>query len=259
MDTGHGGGDEKKCREASTDAKKPLKGVLTGSCGGILREWLGTEEKERCVMGRDVKELMEGGPMGGHGGMCSERLATGEEKHGVGRRLETDRAGEDLPTVVKTNLPMPWAIGTRLVIIALILLHFCGGAQALHLPIRGLPRRGTPSDSLPGAGHGLAVAWGCAFSSSTGAGCGLAEALGCDSLGRTAAPLRAVEDKHNYTSLLTGGEMLQQHAWIPQRALLQDGKGQDSSALLRALGGAIMSTRPQPLTLDLQASYPAAW
>ena len=61
-------------------------------------------------MSRDVKELMEGGPMGGHGGMCNERLVTEEEKHGVDRRLETNRAGEDLPTVVKTNLPVPWAV-----------------------------------------------------------------------------------------------------------------------------------------------------
>ena len=36
--------------------------------------------------------------------------------------------------------------------------------------------------------------------------------------------------------------MLQQRARTPQRALWQDGKGQDSSALLRALGGAIMYT-----------------
>jgi len=178
------------------------------------------------------------------------------------------------------------------VILALILLHFCGGAQALHLPIRGLPQRGRPPDSLPGAGRGLAVAWGCAFCPSTGAGCGLAAALGCESLGQTAAPplravehkhnctslftrgerlqqsaglgrgrpsdsstgagrdlaaalgcvpqrqaaatpLRVVESKHNCTSLLTVGEMLQQRAWIPQRALLQAGTGQDSSALLR--------------------------
>ena len=61
-------------------------------------------------MSRDVKELMEDGPRGGHGGMCSDRLATEEEKHCVGSRLVTDRAGEVLPTVVKTNLPVPWAV-----------------------------------------------------------------------------------------------------------------------------------------------------
>ncbi len=100
-------------------------------------------------------------------------------------------------------------------ILALILLHFCGGAQALHLPIRGLPQRGRPPDSLPGAGRGLAVAWGCAFCPSTGAGCGLAAALGCESLGQTAAPpLRAVEHKHNCTSLFTRGERLQQSAGL---------------------------------------------
>jgi hypothetical protein len=31
--TGHGGGDEKKWREASTDAKEPLKGVLRAVAG----------------------------------------------------------------------------------------------------------------------------------------------------------------------------------------------------------------------------------
>ena len=80
-----------------------------GRAHGQLRG-LGTEEEKRCEMGRDVKELMEGGPMGGRGGMCSERLATEEEKRCVGSRLETTRAGEDLPTVVKTNLPVPWAV-----------------------------------------------------------------------------------------------------------------------------------------------------
>ena len=223
--------------------------------------------------------------------MCNERLVTEEEKHGVDRRLETNRAGEDLPTIVKTNLPMPWAIGKRFVILALTLLQFCGGAQALHLPIRGLPWRGRPSDSSTGAGRDLAAALGCVpqrqaaatplrvveskhnctslltggemlqqratllhfgggaqalhlpirglgrgrpSDSSTGAGRGLAAALGCVPLGQAAAPpLRIVENKLNCTSLLTGGEMLQQCAWTPQRALLQAGTGQDSSALLR--------------------------
>ena len=31
--TGHGGGDKKKWREASTDAKEPLKGVLRAVAG----------------------------------------------------------------------------------------------------------------------------------------------------------------------------------------------------------------------------------
>ena len=121
---------------------------------------------------------------------------------------------------------MPWAIGKRLVILALILLHFCGGAQALHyLPMRGLPLQGRPPDS------------------SSGAGCGLAAALGrVPPVQAATPPLRVAENKHNCTSLLTGGEMLQQCAWTPQRAPLQIGKGQDSSALLRALGGAIMYT-----------------
>jgi hypothetical protein len=173
VDTWHGGGDEKKCREVGTDAKEPLKSVSTGSCGGMRSERLGKEEEKRCEVGRDVKEPLKGGPMGGRGGTCSEwlatdekkcrevgsdvnepleggptgggggmhseRLGTEEEKRYVGSRPETTRAGEDLLTVVKTNLPMPWAIGKRFVILALILLHFCGGAQALHLPMRGLP------------------------------------------------------------------------------------------------------------------------
>jgi hypothetical protein len=145
-----GGGDEKKCSETSTDTKELLKGVLTGSGGGTRSARLGTEEEKRCNMGRDVTELMEGGPSGGHGGMSSELLATKEEKHCVGSRLVTARASEDLPTVVKTNLPTLWAVGKRLVIPFLILLHFCGGAQALNLPIRGLPRGGRTPDSLPG-------------------------------------------------------------------------------------------------------------
>jgi hypothetical protein len=241
-DTWHGGGDEKKCREVGTDAKEPLKSVFTGSCGGMRSELLGTEEEKRCEVGRDVKEPVAGGPMGGRGGTCSERLATEEEKRCVSSRLETTRAGEDLLTTVKTNLPMPRAIGKRTVILAFTLLHFCGGAQALNLPTRGLPGRGRPSDS------------------STGAGRGLAAALGCVPLGQAEAPpLRVVENKHNCTSLLTGGEMLQQHAWTPQRALLQAGKGQDSSALLRALGGAIMHTWVRRLYASVTPATPPCY
>jgi hypothetical protein len=99
VDAWHGGGDEKKCREASTDAKEPLKGVDTGSCGGTRSERLGTEEENHREIGRDVKEPLEGGPLGGREGICSERLATEEEKLCVGSRLETTRAGEDLPMV----------------------------------------------------------------------------------------------------------------------------------------------------------------
>ena len=54
--------------------------------------------------------------------------------------------------------------------------------------------------------------------------------------------MRVVENKHNCTSLLTVGEMLQQRAWTAQRALPQTGTGHGSFALLRALGGAIMYT-----------------
>ena len=71
----------------------------TGSCGGTRSERLGTEEENHREIGRDVKEPLEGGPLGGREGICSERLATEEEKLCVGSRLETTRAGEDLPMV----------------------------------------------------------------------------------------------------------------------------------------------------------------
>jgi hypothetical protein len=156
-----------------------------------------------------------------------------------GSRPEATRAGEDLLTTVKTNLPMQRAIGKRIVILAITLLHFCGGAQALNLPIRGLPWRGRPPDSSPVAG------------------CGLAAALGCVPPVQAATPpFRVVENKHNCTSLLTGGEMLQQRAWTPQRAPLQTGTGQDSSALLRALGGSIMYTWMRKLYASVTLATP---
>ena len=234
--------------------------------GGLAESGGGDEKKRR--EGGSVNEPLEGGSTGEDGGMHRERLGIEEEKRYVGSRPETTRAGEDLLTVVKTNLPMLWAIGKRFVILALILLHFCGEAQALHLPMRGLPRRGRPPDSSSGAGGGVAAALGRV-----------------PPLQAAAPPLRVAENKHNCTSLLAGGEMLQQCAWTPQRAPLQigkgqdsslptvgeipyqrawtaqrvppqTGKGQDSSSLLRALGGTIMYTWMRRLYASVTPATP---
>ena len=78
-------------------------------------ERLGTEEENRCVVDELARPHVEFVGVSGSGG------------------------SEDLLTTVKTNLPMQRAIGKRIVILALTLLHFCVGAQALNLSIRGLP------------------------------------------------------------------------------------------------------------------------
>ena len=127
-------------------------------------ERLGTEEENRCVVDELARPHVEFVGVSGSGG------------------------SEDLLTTVKTNLPTSRAIGKRIVIFGLTLLHFCGGAQALNLPIRGPLRRDRPLI--------FATALGCA-----------------PSVQVTAPPLRVVENKHNFTALLTVGEMLQQRAW----------------------------------------------
>ena len=138
------GGDEKKRCEVGGDANEPLEGGFTGGCGGMRSERLGTEEEKRCVVGELAR------PHVAHEISSDLMLSTAQAvpsaaKAYIGRHraqfvgVSGSGGSEGLLTAVKTNLPMQRAIGKRIVILALTLLHFCVGAQALNLSIRGLP------------------------------------------------------------------------------------------------------------------------
>ena len=240
----HRGGGEKKRCEVGRDVNEPLEGGFTGGCGGMRSERLGTEEEKSCVVGElprpHVAHEISSDLM-----LSTTHAVPSAAKAYIGRHraqfvgVSGNGGSEDLLTTVKTNLPTPRAIGKRIVILALTLLHFCGGAQSLNWPIRGPLRRDRPPDSSPCAGRGLVAALGCV-----------------PPVQAAVPPLRVVENKHNYTSLPPVGEMLQQRAWTPQRAPLKISTGQDSSALLRALGGAIMYTWMRKLYASVTLATP---